>query len=103
MSHAACAADAVRVCWQEEEEAEEEEEARTDGKSLRDSIASLKWLREREGGGWPGGSGADPIKQQKLQQVASIKKCVWSWWKRFFPCPHLCPSVLGFALQCFEA
>jgi hypothetical protein len=61
---------------QEEEEAEEEEEASKDAQSLRDSIASIKWLREREGGGWPGRSSADPIRQQKLQQMARIKKWV---------------------------
>lgn len=55
---------------QEEEEAEEEEDVQ---KSLRDSIASFKW-REREGAGWSGSNSADPIKQQKLQQAASIKR-----------------------------
>lgn len=64
------------VCLQEEEEAEEEEEADKDGRSLRDSIASIKWLREREGTAWGGSSAADPIKQQKLQQAASIKRFV---------------------------
>jgi len=41
---------------------------------VRDSIASLKWLREREGKRWGGTTGADPIKQQQLQQVAGIKR-----------------------------
>jgi hypothetical protein len=59
---------------QEEEEAEEEEDVRTDGKLLRDSIASFKW-REREGTAWGGSSPADPIKQQNLQQASSIKRC----------------------------
>jgi hypothetical protein len=65
---------AACACPQEEEEAEEDEEARTDDKALRDSIASLKWLRDREGGAWGSSSTADPIKEQKRQQVASIKK-----------------------------
>jgi hypothetical protein len=56
---------------QEEEEAEEEEDVRADGKSLGDSIASFKW-RESEGTAW--GGSTDPIKQQKLQQAASIKR-----------------------------
>lgn len=62
------------MLFQEEEEAEEEEEARADRKSVRDSIVSLKWLREREGVGWSGGAAADPIKQQQLQQMASVKR-----------------------------
>lgn len=66
----------VMLCAQEEEEAEEEDAHREDqavGASLRDSIASLKWMR---GGGRAGGTGAagNPFKQQRLQQVASITK-----------------------------
>ena len=63
------------LCCQEEEEAEDDDDAHTAARSLRDSIASMKWLREREGTGWSGGTAADPIKQQQLQQVASIKRC----------------------------
>lgn len=64
------------MAQEEQEAAEEEEEQHTgaDGKSLRDSIASFKWLRDREGLGWGSSGAADPIKQQQVQQVAAIKK-----------------------------
>jgi hypothetical protein len=69
----------LQLCLHQEEEAEEEEEASKDAQALRDSIASIKWLRECEGGGWPSSSAADPIRQQRLQQMASIKKWVMRW------------------------
>lgn len=90
---------------QEEEEAEEEEEASKDAQALRDSIASIKWLREREGGDWPGSSSADPIRQQKLQQMASIKKwvmgCLWDAWSGRLNWMACCANAaLMLTLQC---
>lgn len=53
---------------QEAEEAEEDEGQERE-QALRDSIASLRWMR-----GQGGSAAGDPLKKQHLQQLAGIKR-----------------------------